>query len=219
MARDQHRLDALADGVCRMGDVVVTRLRKAITALERDDPALAARAVDRDGEVNALYADLEADCIELFALDQPVAGDLRFIAASFKIITDLERVADLTTNLGGYWRGATDDLLPRSDLAAVGRVGAGMVEDAMAAFAARDATACTAVAERDDDLDVMCEQAGRRVIRDLAGRAPGETIDQLLAAVDRTLLAIRDLERIGDHAVNIAARTRYMIDGDASLIY
>jgi phosphate transport system protein len=81
MAREefQRELDALQDEVLRLGEVIVTRLRKAVTALEDHDVSLAERIADADHEINQLYLDLESDCIELFALHQPVASDLRVV--------------------------------------------------------------------------------------------------------------------------------------------
>jgi phosphate transport system protein len=99
-----------------------------------------------------------------------------------------------------------------------------MVEEAMAAYDAEDTEACFAIAERDDEVDANCTRASQVVVRDLietqleAGRDE-EAVEQLMTDVQRLLLTIRDLERIGDHAVNIAARTLYMVDNSDELIY
>ena len=108
----QEQLDALREDVLYMSEIVLERLRMGLDALERKDEDLAWGVIDGDDEVNGLYLDLERDCIDLLALQQPVAGDLRFIAASFKIITDLERVGDLATNLGEYTLDAQRDMYP-----------------------------------------------------------------------------------------------------------
>ena len=100
MARQsyQDQLDQLRSDVLYMGELVGDRLRTALSAMESKDDEAAMTVIHGDQEINELYLDLEGDCVDLLALQQPVASDLRFIAASFKIITDLERIGDLATN-------------------------------------------------------------------------------------------------------------------------
>src|SRR6056297_3395297 len=98
----QQQLEDLQDDVLYMSEVVLERFRMGLEALEYKDDELAQDVIEGDHEINELYLDLEQDCIDLLALQQPVASDLRFIAASFKIITALERIGDLATNLGEY---------------------------------------------------------------------------------------------------------------------
>ncbi|MFB6178418.1 MAG: phosphate signaling complex protein PhoU [Halorientalis sp.] len=222
----QQQLDDLQDNLLYMSEVVLERFRMGLEALEHKDEDLARDVIEGDHEINQLYLDLEQDCIDLFALQQPVAGDLRFIAASFKIITDLERIGDLATNLGEYTLDATRDVYPDVDIQAIGEETLAMVEDAMVAYADQDPQACFDIAERDDDIDTHCERASELVVRDLIetelddeGDSDDEDIEQFLQEVSRMLLTIRDLERVGDHAVNIAARTLYMVENDDDLIY
>jgi phosphate transport system protein len=217
----QEKLDSLEEDILYMSEVVVDRLRTALTALENKDTDAAWEVIDGDSEVNSLYLDIEQQCIELLALQQPVAGDLRFIAASFKIITDLERIGDLATNLGEYTLDARRDVYPEVDVQAIGDQTIAMVEKAMAAYAARDVDACFAINESDDELDAMCEHASQSVVRDLIENEldEGTEVETVLEDVSRLLLTVRDLERVGDHAVNIAARTLYMVENDDELIY
>ncbi|MFD1585389.1 phosphate signaling complex protein PhoU [Halorientalis brevis] len=216
----QERLDELRDDVVRMGNVVSTRLQKTIAALETYDQSIATRIAETDHEINELYLDLEQDCIDLFALQQPVAGDLRFIAASFKIITDLERIADLAANLAASIRSAETGLFSEIAISDLAEITVEMLDDAIAAYAKDDAEACFAVAERDEDLDGRCERAAQQIIRTLVDETPSnDELELLLESVTSVLLTIRDLERIGDHAVNIAARTLYMVENDDALIY
>ena len=216
----QDQLEALREDVLYMSEIVLERLRMGLDALDRKDERLAHDVIEGDDEINQMYLDLERSCIDLFALQQPVAGDLRFIAASFKIITDLERVADLATNLGGYTLRAERDVFPEVDIQGIGEFTQEMVEAAMDAYADNDADACYAIDERDNELDDLCERASETVVRDLIESEldPADT-DQLMADVSRLLLTIRDLERVGDHAVNISARTLYMVANDDELIY
>jgi phosphate transport system protein len=216
----QEQLDSLREDVLYMSEIVLERLRMGLEALSTKDERLAREVIEGDDEINRMYLDLERSCIDLFALQQPVAGDLRFIAASFKIITDLERVADLATNLGEYTLEAERDVFPEVDIQGIGDITQEMVETAMAAYDENDTDTCYAIDERDNELDALCERASEIVVRDLIESEldPADT-DQLMADVSRLLLTIRDLERVGDHAVNISARTLYMVDNDDELIY
>jgi len=224
MTRDgyQEQLTALREDVLYMSEIVLERLQMGLDALERKDEELAWEVIDGDHEINELYLELERDCIDLIALQQPVAGDLRFIAASFKIITDLERIADLATNLGDYTLQAEQDLFPGVDVQAIGQQTIGMIEGAMQAYADEETEACYEIAEQDDEVDELCERASEMVVRDLIereGAGSEADVQRMMQDVSRLLLTIRDLERVGDHAVNIAARTLYMVESDDDLLY
>jgi phosphate transport system protein len=130
-------------------------------------------------------------------------------------------VGDLATNLARYGRGTEGELPFDVDLRRVGRDARSMVADALAAYVDRDPAACRRVADRDEALDATCHRVGDRVIRRLIerrGATDGWPVETDLAAVYRLLLAIRDVERIGDHAENVAARTLYAVEGDPSLL-
>ena len=224
MAREEFR-HALADlrrAVLEMGELVLERLETAISALAEGDDERAETVIDGDAEINRRYLDIEADCIDLFALQQPVAGDLRFVAATFKITTDLERIGDLASNLGRYTLSSRRETLPELDASEIGRVASAMLGDALSAYETEDAAACRAVAERDNEVDTLCQRASERLVRNLLERDPeidAWTLEPLIDEIASLLLTIRDLERIGDHAVNIAARTLYVLESDPELIY
>jgi phosphate transport system protein len=226
MAREsyQEKLDTLQSDVLYMSEVVTDRLRMAMEAMAQKDDDAAWDVIEGDDEVNQLYLDLEDDCIDLLALQQPVAGDLRLIASSFKIITDLERIGDLAANLAEYTLDADRDMFPEVDIQAIGDTTVEMVEDAMLAYADEDVDACYDIAARDDDLDERCRNASEMVMRDLIeteidDATAGDEVEPLMQEVSRLLLTVRDLERIGDHAVNVSARTVYMAEKDDELIY
>ncbi|WP_276279351.1 phosphate signaling complex protein PhoU [Halorussus caseinilyticus] len=219
----QNQLESLRESILRMGERVVSRLRFALEALDRQDHELAWDVIDGDEEINRRYLELEGECIDLLALQQPVAGDLRFVAASFKITTDLERVGDLAVNIGEYALYADREVFAEVDVRALGERAVEMVETALAAYADADTEACVALADRDADLDAACERASETVVRhlietELPDGADDEEVELLLQDVSRVLLTVRDLERVGDHAVNVAARTLYMAESDDRLI-
>ena len=223
MPRDayQEELRTLREDVVSFGETVSRRLELALDAIETDDRTLAEEVIEGDEEINERYLELEADCIDLFALQQPVAGDLRFVTASFKIITDLERIGDLAVNLANYLRTATRTLSPEVRLADIGEAARVLLERSLAAYQAEDAAACRAVAADDDEVDALCQRASESVTRDLIAGSDGDgwEAERVLDDVSRVLLTIRDLERVADHAVNIAARTLYMVENDPELLY
>jgi len=223
MARNsyQSQLDDLRAEVTAMADTTVERYEQALSVLESGDREAADWIIEHDEDINQWYLDIESDCIELLALQQPVASDLRFIASSFKIVTDLERIGDLATNLARYGREAEGDLLTTVDVAPLAEVAGEMVTDAMEAYATEDPELARQVALRDDDLDSDCRTVSEQVVRELmtTQAAGGRGVDATVEDVSRALLTIRDLERVGDHAVNICARTLYMVENDDELIY
>jgi phosphate transport system protein len=222
VARDEYResLDDLRGDVESMAERVLEQLSAALDALESDDRETARAVIDGDDEINRQYLDLESDCIDLIALQQPVASDLRFVAATFKILTDLERVGDLATNLARYALAESSVVVDDVRVRHIGETAAGQLRDAVDAYVDADAEACRAIAARDDELDAACQHASEAVVRELVGSdADRWDVEWLLDDVSRLLLTIRDLERVGDHAVNIAARTLYMDESDPELIY
>ena len=221
MARNEYQadLEALRGDVLEMGERVVGSYDDALEALETKDGDLAATVIDGDAAVNERYLDLEADCIDLFALQQPVAGDLRFVASSFKILTDLERVGDLATNLAEYALEAERERYPEVDIRYIGEQARAMLADALAAYDDGDTEAARAVAARDDEIDRLCEAAGETVVEDLIRTDYGDDIGTILDDASRLLLTVRDLERVADHAVNVCARVVYMVEHDDALLY
>jgi phosphate transport system protein len=218
----QDELDTLRDDVLALGELVVKRLDEALAALRTGDSERGAEVAEGDDAVNQQYLALESRCIDLFALQQPVAGDLRFVAASFKILTDLERIADLAANLGEYAAVADGDLTPEVAVADIGAAAKSLVRRSLDAYADRDAAACRAIHSDDDEVDALCANASETVARDLIEREAATDaweLERLLDDVSTLLLTVRDIERVADHAVNIAARTLYMIENDPELIY
>jgi phosphate transport system protein len=215
----QEQLDALRSDVLEMSELVIERYETAMEALETKDESLARDVIDGDDEINELYLDLEGDCIDLFALQQPVAGDLRFVASSFKILTDLERIGDLAGNLAGYALAAERERYPEVDVMYIGSEAGRMVTGAMDAYRDDDPETARAIAARDDEINRLCGAASDAVLEDLLRTAYGDEGTEMMEDVSRLLLTIRDFERVADHAVNICARTVYVIDHDRELIY
>ena len=226
MTRNQYdeRLTTLRTDVVLLAETVIERYEDAVVAMATGDTRRADQLVRQDDEINSRYLGLEQECTTLIARRQPVASDLRLITASFKILTDLERIADLAVNLASRTEYGTAEIHDAIDIRTLGMAAGEMVAAAVDAYETEASDACRAVAATDDGLDADCETANRRLIRELIAErtADGHDERELAATVDRTtrgLLTVRDIERVGDHAVNIAARTLYMLDGDDELLY
>jgi phosphate transport system protein len=216
----QAQLDGLRADVVERGRTVLDGFERAAAALVENDTEAARAVVAADETVNRRYLELESRCIDLFALQQPVAGDLRFVAASFKILTDIERIGDLAVNLAERALEKREDYLPEVNVDDLTGIAAEMVERALDAYEAGAPDLCRAVADQDDELDGLCERVAQVVIEDLVGReVERATDDDLMAGVRRLLVTVRDIERVGDHAVNIAARTLYMVEASEALLY
>ena len=220
MPRDtfETQLDTLRADVSEMGRVVSERLDRAVTAYEQRDPAAGRAIADTDDPINERYLELEAECVDLLALHQPVASDLRLVVASFKILTDIERVGDLASNIGGYADAMAGDTVPSVPITDIGEMTLAQLDAALNAYEHSDPDGCRDVAAADADLNERCGAATNDLVRSLVNRSPDD-VAATLADTKRYLLTVRDLERAGDHAVNIAARTLYMIESDAALIY
>ena len=215
----QKELETLRVEVLAMGEMAVSNYDDALRTLDTKDDDLAADIAAADEAINDRYLALESDCIDLFALQQPVAGDLRFVASSFKILTDLERVGDLATNVADYALDAARERYPEVDIRHIGERAREMLTEALSAYADGDAEAAREVAARDDEVDRLCETATETVFESLLRTEYGDATEAILADARRLLLTVRDLERIAAHAVNICARVVYMVEHDDELIY
>jgi len=215
----QEELEALREDVLAMGGLVVDNYDDALRTLDTKDDDLAAHVAAADEAINDRYLALESDCIDLFALQQPVAGDLRFVASSFKILTDLERVGDLATNVADYALDAARERYPEVDIRHIGERAREMLAEALSAYADGDAAAAREIAADDDEVDRLCATATETVFESLLRTEYGDATEAILSDARRLLLTVRDLERIADHAVNICARVVYMLEHDDALIY
>ena len=219
----QKQLDELLEHVSEIGHEVREGLDMGLTAITTHDHELGKSLDDWDDTIDNRTLDVEQQCTNLLALQQPVAIDLRQILSAFKIVTDLERVADLAVNLGEYAL-ATEAfvLAPQEDLRHLGEFAGGMLHDALEAFRRKDTEKALEVIKRDREMDQGCWSLRStiltEIIRTASQQTSSEQAQEIAADIITVLWAIRDLERIADHAVNICARTIYWIDADSTYI-
>ena len=206
----QEELDTLQHRLLEMGGLAEERVRTAIRGLVTRDPALIESVVHGDEPVNQLHIEIDTRCFRLLALRQPVATDLRVIVAATKINTDLERVGDLAVNIAEaadrYCRHPPVKKL--IDVPRMSDVAQTMLRDALDAYVKRDTVLARAVLNADDELDGLKTQVFRELLTYML-QDPA-TIEPSLDLI----LISRHLERIGDHATNIAEDLIFMVSAE-----
>ena len=210
MQRHFHEeLDALKQTLLAMGALVEDQIRRVMRALVERDEALARDVIERDHQVNAYDVEVDEKCVELLARYQPAAGDLRFLTTAMKIVTDLERIGDQAVNIAqrALELNREAQLKPYIDLPRMAAKSQQMVKDALDAFVARDAGLARDVCARDSEVDALKEQVFRELLTFMMGDP--KTIARAL----HLILVSRFLERVADHATNIAEMVVYMIEG------
>ncbi|MFP4136713.1 MAG: phosphate signaling complex protein PhoU [Candidatus Acetothermia bacterium] len=218
-----EQLEELRGDVLGMGNEVHGRLLDALEAMIEVDVERADEIGRGDDQIDETYVEIEKECSDLLALQQPVAKDLRLITASFKIITDLERVGDKVVNLTDYTKQLGERrILDEDEIRRLGEFAAGMLEDALDCYERGDIESARELVERDDEMDEMCEESTKEILGHLIAKE-SETLNteeatRLGQGVSTELLAIRDLERVADHATNVAARTIYLLSSTRELI-
>jgi phosphate transport system protein len=209
MQRHFHEeLEALKQTLLAMGGLVEDQIRRVMAALMERDSAVAQEVIDRDRQVNAYDVEVDEKCVELLALHQPTAGDLRFITTAMKIVTDLERIGDQAVNIAqrALELNREPQLKPYIDLPRMAELSQRMVKESLDAFVARDTALARRVCAEDAEVDALKEQ----IFRELLTFMMGDTLT--IPRAIRLILISRFLERVADHATNIAEMVIYMVD-------
>ena len=203
----QTELDALRERLLQMGGLAEERVRDAVEALVSRDGALIARVLDGDEPVNRLHVEIDNRCFRLLALHQPMASDLRTIVAAVKINTDLERVGDLAVNITEAAKRYVlhPPVKQLVDIPRMGTLAQAMLRDALDAYVRRDTALAQSVLDRDDRLDALKNQLFRELLTYML--QDPSTIEPALDLI----LVSRHLERIGDHATNVAEDVIFMV--------
>ena len=209
MQRHFHEeLDALKQTLLAMGGLVEEQIRRAMIALLERDGDLAREVIERDTQVNAYDVEIDEKCVELLALYQPTAGDLRFITTAMKIVTDLERIGDQAVNIAqrALELNQEPQLKPYIDLPRMAENAQRMVKESLDAYVGRDTALARRVCAADADVDALKEQIFRELLTFMMEDA--RTIPRAI----RLILISRFLERVADHATNIAEMVVYMVE-------
>ena len=209
MAIFDDELARLKDRILRMGSMVEDSVKLSVQALVERDNALAIRVIDNDHALNALDVEIDEECIRLIALMQPKGADLRLITMAMKITTDLERMGDLSVNIAERALELNEEQLlkPYIDVPRMSQVAQGMTRDALNAFVQKDRQLARDVIQRDDEVDEL----KHLVLHELAAYMINDP-STITRAMKISFVA-QYLERIADHATNIAEMVLYLIDG------
>ena len=203
----QEELEALQARLLEMGGLAEERVRAAVQGLMSRDVALIDKVLYGDEPINELHIEVDQRCFRLLALYQPMATDLRGIVAAVKINTDLERVGDLAVNIAEAAKryAAHPPVKKLIDIPRMADVAQAMLRDALDSFVRRDTALAQRVLNEDDILDSLKTHIFRELLTYML-QDPG-TVEPSLDLI----LISRHLERIGDHATNIAEDVIFMV--------
>jgi phosphate transport system protein len=204
----ETEMQGLKNRLLSMGAMVEERVHQAVLALMERKPATAERIIAGDQEVNDLQIEVDDRCLKLLALQQPMASDLRLITAAMKINADLERIGDQAVNIAENSLKLMNaaPLKPIIDLPRMARIAEAMTRDSLDAFVRKDAGLARAVLARDDEVDELKDHIFRVLLTYMMAD-PG-TIERALSLI----LISRNLERIADHATNIAEDVIFVVE-------
>lgn len=203
-------LSALRNRLLTMGSLAETMIHKGIKALSNRDESLVEEVLGHEEEMDLLCIEIDDRCFTRLALQQPMASDLRFLVASIKINSDLERIGDQAASIALRARSLVrqPQLKPLIDIPRMATIVQEMVRNSLDAFVRQDPDLARRVIDRDDEVDSLRDQ----VFRELLTYMMGDT-----ATISRALdliLVSRNLERIADHATNICEDVIYIVRGE-----
>lgn len=203
----QQELNQLKSELLRMAGLVERAISNAVNALVKRDTGLAEKTIAEDDKINQMELVIDDWCLKLLALHQPMAQDLRFITSAMRINTELERIGDLSVNIAERVISLNQEpqLKPYIDIPRMAEITKGMVKDVLDAFVNGDAKLARSVCERDDQVDGLNDQVFRELMTYTI--ADPQTITRAVHLV----IVSRCLERIADHATNIAEGVIFML--------
>lgn len=204
----QKELEELKENLLRMATMVEEAIQDSVNSLVKRDSDLAQKTFKREKEINEMEIAIDEMCLRLLALRQPVAVDLRFITSAMKIVTDLERMGDQAVNIAERAISLNQEpqLKPYIDIPRMAELTQSMVKDVLDAFVNRDPKLARSVCERDDVVDGLNDQVVRELLTYMM--ADPKTIPRAV----HLMIVARCLERIADHATNIAEDVIFMVE-------
>ncbi len=210
MPRHFHEeLEQVKEKLLKQGSLVETMVERAVASLVDRDSRLAEEVIASDQKVDTLDIEIDEDCLRLLALQQPAAKDLRFITTAMKITTDLERMADQAVNICQRAIDLNEEpqLKPYIDIPIMSQLAQKMLRDSLDAFVRRDAELARQVIPADNKVDALKNQVFRELLTFMM--EDPRTIPRAI----RLILVSRHLERIADHATNIAEMVVFLVEG------
>lgn len=201
----------LKQELLRMGSLVEEMIHQSIEALANQDKELANKVIVGDDVVDAMERELDEQCVRLIALQQPLARDLRVVVTVTKVVTDLERIADHAVNIAETALKIADQPLikPLVDIPRMAKMAKAMVKGCLDAFVNGDVDLARSTAMTDDQVDRLYDMLFTELI-DIAARSNDTTVS---TQAINLLFVARYLERVADHATNVAERVIFMVTG------
>jgi phosphate transport system protein len=209
MAIFDEELRVLKDRVLKIGSLVEGAIRDSVKSLVERDSGLAKMVIERDHQINTLDVEIDEECIRLIALRQPKARDLRFITTAMKITTDLERIGDLAENIAERATELNEEpqLKPYIDIPRMAEIAQEMVRDSLDAFVMGCSSLPYEVIKKDDEVDNLNAQVFNELLFYMI-----QDPNTVTRAIKINYVS-KYLERIADHATNIAEMVIYMCEG------
>lgn len=207
--RYEEELKKLREEILYMGGLVEDQIQKSVKSLVDRDSDLATVIIERDHEVNRLDVEIDELCIKLLALHQPAGRDLRFITTGLKITTDLERIGDMAVNIceRALELNQEPQLKPYIDIPRMARISQRMIRESLDAFVREDIELALKVCRDDDEVDQLNAQIFRETLTFMLENA------QTISRATKISSISKYLERIADHATNIAEMVIFMVKG------
>jgi phosphate transport system protein len=207
--RYEEELKKLREEILYMGGLVEDQIQKAIKSLVERDSSLADVIIERDHEVNRLDVEIDDLCIRLLALHQPAGRDLRFITTGLKITTDLERIGDMAVNIceRALELNSEPQLKPYIDIPRMANIAQRMIRESLDAFVREDTDLALNVCRSDEEVDQLNSQIFREVVTFMIDDSG--TINRAIKISSIS----KYIERIADHATNIAEMVIFMVKG------
>ncbi|MFO0773547.1 MAG: phosphate signaling complex protein PhoU [Nitrospiraceae bacterium] len=204
-----EELARLKSTLLRMGGLAEAQLHDALLAMTSRNSDLAERVIEQDLRVNTLDVEIDEECIRLLALQQPAARDLRLITTGMKIASELERIGDLAESIATRTIELNEEpqLKPYIDIPRMGNWAAGMVKDSLDSFLRGDVPLAQTVMQNEAFVNDLMEQIFRELLSYMI--EDPRTITRAL----RLLFVAKSIERVADHATNIAELVVYMVEG------
>ena len=206
----EHKLQSLQDEVLYLGSLVETALRSSVDCLKQQDLREAERLIAGDRAINTKRFAIETDALTLVATQQPVASDLRMIAAVLEVITELERIGDYAKGIAKICLLIGDEPLikPLIDIPRMAEQACSMIHRALDAFVRRDVELARAIPKEDDEIDALYNQVYRELLMIMMSNP--RVIDQ----ASRLLWVAHNLERAADRVINICERVVFTVTGE-----
>jgi phosphate transport system protein len=205
----EQELAHLSNLIYKMADIVIEAISKGVTSLKNSDVNVAREVIDGDTELDALEIEIDNECIKLLVTRQPAAVHLRLVLSYLKINTDLERMGDLASNISKETvrLNGKPTLKPLVDIPRMAEIAINMIKKAFQAISDKDADLAKKVVQMDNDVDELNMQIYRELFSYMAENPA--TISQALGLI----MVAKALERIADHATNIAEKAVYYVEG------